>query len=242
VVACSMDASFGGSFDTVTLAHRCRRGASTPSPDYKTLYVISTSKGPGDTGPGGDRNIYAFDVQGTKVVNKRLFTDMTVDGVKCGPDGMRADVTGHLWCSSSAPLGYAGVLVFDPAAKLIGRIRLPEVCANVCFGGPKRDRLFMAASQSLYMMEVATQGAAPGRADTCFGTSAAVHAYNARLCTAERAWNNGTKQWPVDRRGAGEQLADGRRFTRRGGGRKAALSAGHYVGPGATQSCASAGC
>src|SRR6516162_5416178 len=48
------------------------------SPDYKTLYVISTGKGPGDTGPGGDRNIYAFDVQGTKVGNKRLFTDMTV--------------------------------------------------------------------------------------------------------------------------------------------------------------------
>ena len=44
------------------------------SPDYKTLYVISTGKGPGDTGPGGDRNIYAFDVQGTKVANKRLFT------------------------------------------------------------------------------------------------------------------------------------------------------------------------
>jgi len=132
------------------------------SPDYKTLYVISTGKGPGDTGPGGDRNIYAFDVQGTKVGNKRLFTDMTVDGVKCGPDGMRADVTGHLWCSSNAPLGYAGVLVFNPAAKLVGRIRLPEVCANLCFGGPKRNRLFMAGSQSLYMLQVATQGAAPG--------------------------------------------------------------------------------
>jgi len=101
-------------------------------------------------------------VQGTKVVNKRLFTDMTVDGVKCGPDGMRVGVTGHLWSSSNAPLGYAGVLVFDPAAKLVGRIRLPEVCANLCFGGPKRDRLFMAGSQSLYMLQVATQGAAPG--------------------------------------------------------------------------------
>jgi gluconolactonase len=87
---------------------------------------------------------------------------MMVDGVKCGPDGMRADVTGNLWCSSNAPLGYAGVLVFNPGAKLIGRIRLPEVCANLCFGGPKRDRLFMAGSQSLYMMQVATQGAAPG--------------------------------------------------------------------------------
>ena len=132
------------------------------SPDYKALYVISTGKGPGDTGPGGDRSIYAFDVQGTRVANKRLFTDMTVDGVKCGPDGMRADVTGNLWCSSNAPLGYAGVLVFNPTGKLIGRIRLPEVCANLCFGGPKRDRLFMAASQSLYMLQVSTQGAAPG--------------------------------------------------------------------------------
>ena len=132
------------------------------SPDYKTLYVISTGKGPGDVGPGGSRNIFAFDVQGAKPTNMRLFTDMTVDGVKCGPDGMRADVTGNLWCSSNAPLGYAGVLVFNPAGKLIGRIRLPEVCANLCFGGPKRDRLFMAASQSLYMVEVAAQGAAPG--------------------------------------------------------------------------------
>jgi len=132
------------------------------SPDHKTFYLISTGKGPGDTGPGGDRNIYAFDVQGTKLTNKRLFTDLMVDGVKCGPDDMCADVLGNLWCASNAPLGYAGVLVFNPAGKLIGRIRLPEVCANVTFGGPKRDRLFMAASQSLYMLETATQGAAPG--------------------------------------------------------------------------------
>ena len=132
------------------------------SPDHKTFYLISTSKGPGDTGPGGDRNIYAFDVQGTKLTNKRLFADMMVDGVKCGPDDMCADVFGNLWCASNAPLGYAGVLVFNPAGKLIGRIRLPEVCANLTFGGPKRDRLFMAASQSLYMLETATQGAAPG--------------------------------------------------------------------------------
>ena len=132
------------------------------SPDHETLYVISTGKGPGDSGPGGNRVIFAFDMQGTKPVNQRLFTDMTLDGVKCGPDGMRADVAGNLWCSSNAPLGYAGVLVFNPAGKPIGRIRLPEVCANLAFGGPKRDRLFMAASQSLYMLEVATQGAAPG--------------------------------------------------------------------------------
>ena len=49
-----------------------------------------------------------------------------------------------------------------PEGKLLGRIRIPEVCGNVCFGGPKRNRLFMAASQSLYAVYTATQGAAPG--------------------------------------------------------------------------------
>jgi gluconolactonase len=132
------------------------------APDYKTLYVISTGKGPGDTGPGGDRAIHAFDVNGTNLSGKRVFTDMKVDGVQCGPDGMRADSFGNLWCSSNAPLGYAGVLVFSPAGKLLGRIRLPEVCANLSFGGPKHDHLFMTASQSLYLLRVGVQGAAPG--------------------------------------------------------------------------------
>jgi gluconolactonase len=132
------------------------------SPDYKTLYVISTGRGPGDAGPGGQRVVYAFDVKGATLASQRLFTDMMLDGVKCGPDGIRADVYGNLWISSNAPLGYAGVLVFTPAGKLLGRIRLPEVCANVCFGGPKRDHLFMTASRSLYVLQVNTQGAAPG--------------------------------------------------------------------------------
>jgi gluconolactonase len=132
------------------------------SPDYKTLYVISTGKGPGDSHSGGTGRIHAFDVQGNKVANGHEFLDMMVDGVHCGPDGMRADVSGNLWCSSNAPLGYAGVLVYNAQGKLIGRIRLPEVCANVCFGGPKRNHLMMAASQSIYMLQVQTQGAAPG--------------------------------------------------------------------------------
>jgi gluconolactonase len=54
------------------------------------------------------------------------------------------------------------VLIYNAQGKLIGRIRLPEVCANVCFGGPKRNHLFMAASQSIYLLQVQTQGAAPG--------------------------------------------------------------------------------
>jgi gluconolactonase len=75
---------------------------------------------------------------------------------------MRTDVAGNIWCSANGPLGYAGVFVYNAQGKLIGRIRLPEVCANLCFGGPKRNQLLMTASQSIYLMQVQTQGAAPG--------------------------------------------------------------------------------
>jgi len=135
------------------------------SHDYKKLYMISTGKGPGDTGAGGKRDMHAFDVgSDNKLSNQRLFTDFMVDGVKCGPDGVRCDVDGNLWVSSNGgrELGYSGVTVWTPEGKLIGRIRLPETTANLCFGGPKRNRLFMAASQSLYAVYVRTQGAAPG--------------------------------------------------------------------------------
>ena len=135
------------------------------SPDYKKLYVISTGKGPGDTGPGGKGDMHVFDVgSDNKLSNQKLFSDFMIDGVKCGPDGVRCDVDGNLWVSSNAgrAVGYSGVTVWTPEGKLIGRIRLPEICGNVCFGGPKRNRLFMAASQSLYAVYVNTQGAAPG--------------------------------------------------------------------------------
>jgi gluconolactonase len=131
------------------------------SPDYKTLYLISTGPGPGQT-TGGKGVIFAFDVQGKTLANMRRFTDCMVDGVHCGPDGMRADRAGNLWVGSNAPLGYCGVTVWNQAGKLIGRIRLPEVCANLAFGGPKRNYLFMTASQSLYGLLVNVQGAAPG--------------------------------------------------------------------------------
>jgi len=65
-------------------------------------------------------------------------------------------------CASNAPLGYAGVTVWNPKGTPIGRVRPPEVCANLCFAGPKRDYLFMAAAQSIYMLLVNIQGAAPG--------------------------------------------------------------------------------
>ena len=132
------------------------------SPDFRRLYVTSTGKGPGDTGAGGKGEVYVFDV-GTdnKVSNRRLFANCMVDGVKCGPDGVRCDVDGNVWLSSNAgrTLGYSGVTVWNPDGKLLGRIRLPEVCGNIAFGGAKRNRLFMAASQSIYALYVGTQGA-----------------------------------------------------------------------------------
>ena len=134
------------------------------SHDYKKLYVASTGRGPGDQGPGGKGDVHVFDVgSDNKLSNQKLFSNFMIDGVKCGPDGLRCDVDGNVWISSNAGrnVGYSGVTVWTPEGQLIGRIRLPEVCGNICFGGPKRNRLFMAASQSLYAVYVATQGAAP---------------------------------------------------------------------------------
>jgi gluconolactonase len=131
------------------------------SPDHKRLYVASTGRGPGDTGPGGRGDLHVFDVADNRLTNHRLFSDCMVDGVRCAPDGVRCDVEGNVWCSSNAgrAVGYNGVTVWTSSGRLIGRIRLPEVCGNLCFGGPKRNRLFMVASQSLYSLYVNTQGA-----------------------------------------------------------------------------------
>ncbi|TRW99640.1 SMP-30/gluconolactonase/LRE family protein [Paracoccus sp. M683] len=134
------------------------------SPDGSRLYVASTGKGPGDTGEGGKGEILTFDIAADGAAsNGAVFSDCMVDGVKCGPDGLRCDVYGNLWASSNAgrAVGYSGVTCWSPQGALLGRIRLPEVCGNICFGGPKRNVLFMAASQSLYALPTATQGAGP---------------------------------------------------------------------------------
>lgn len=120
------------------------------SPDYKKLYYIW----------GADMMV--ADVQGNKLANMRVFTDFMVDGVRCGGDGHRVDVAGNVWSGSTSVLGYSGVTVWNPEGKIVARIRLPEVCANVCFCGPKRDWLFMAASQSVYLLRLNIQGASPG--------------------------------------------------------------------------------
>jgi gluconolactonase len=124
------------------------------SPEYKELYVISTGKGLGDTGPGGKGEISVFDVgSDNKLSNQKLFTDCVVDGVKCGPDGMRADVDGSLWVSSNAgrAVGYNGATCGILLASSSGASESLRSSAT-----------FMAGSQSLYALYTSTQGAAPG--------------------------------------------------------------------------------
>ncbi|NQV60432.1 MAG: SMP-30/gluconolactonase/LRE family protein [Alphaproteobacteria bacterium] len=125
------------------------------SPDETILYVVESRGVP-------HRKILAFDVaaNGRQISNKRVLIDAGPGGT---PDGMRCDVDGNLWCGwGMGTAALDGVLVFAPDGTAIGRIALPERCANVCFGGPKRNRLFMAASQSLYALYVNTQGAPGG--------------------------------------------------------------------------------
>lgn len=122
------------------------------SPDESILYVIESRTNP--------RRIRAFDVEdGTCLVRSRVL----MDAGPGTPDGFRVDVDGNLWCGwgmGSAELD--GVRILSPQGEPIGHIALPERCANVCFGGPYRNRLFMAASRSLYSLFVNTQGVAGG--------------------------------------------------------------------------------
>ena len=124
------------------------------SPDESILYVVASRAEP-------NRQLVAFDVlDGVRLVRERPFIDAGAGGT---PDGFRVDVDGNLWCGwgmGTAELD--GVRVFDPSGAPIGHIDLPERCANLCFGGRHRNRLFMAASHGLYALFVATQGVAGG--------------------------------------------------------------------------------
>jgi gluconolactonase len=122
------------------------------SPDEKKLYVIDS----GIT-HGGRSNIRSFDVNGDTLSNDKVFAEGFAPGFT---DGVRVDVDGNVWCS----MGWAdpkedGVRCYEPGGQLIGKIHLPETCANLCFGGKRRNRLFMTASTSVYAVYVETQGA-----------------------------------------------------------------------------------
>ena len=122
------------------------------SPDESTLYLVESGTTP--------RNVYAYDVAGgTKLTRKRPFIDVGPGT----PDGMRCDVDGNLWMGwGMGSTALDGVNIYNADGKLIGRIDLPERCANLCFGGTFRNRLFMAASRSVYALYVNTQGARGG--------------------------------------------------------------------------------
>jgi len=135
------------------------------SPDYKKLYVADT---------GAPRNIKVWDVADqTKLTGGKEFVKMPFSKRKIqtregevtiggdgGSDGIRCDVDGNVWSSAGwAGAGFDGVHVFAPDSTRIGMILLPEICSNLCFGGKKRNRLFMTGSTSLYAVYVETQGA-----------------------------------------------------------------------------------
>ena len=128
------------------------------SPDYKLLYVAETGASHYEKAP---RNIMVFEVKDGKKLGKgREFVSMEMDGKAGLADGIRCDIDGNVWASAGwVGEGYDGVHIFAPDGTRIGLIRLPEICSNVCFGGPKRNRLFMTASQSLYAVYVETRGA-----------------------------------------------------------------------------------
>ena len=117
------------------------------SPDEKRLYIVDS---------GNPKHIRVCDVVDGNLVNSRVFADM-----KPGTsDGIRTDRDGNLWASAAwGGAGYDGVHVFAPDGDRIGMIHLPEGCANLCFGGRKKNRLFMAASMSLYSLYVDAIGA-----------------------------------------------------------------------------------
>jgi gluconolactonase len=124
------------------------------SHDYKKLYVS-------DTGGPSPKGIKVWDIQGEQLKHGRPFCSMQLEGVGAGgADGIRSDIEGNIWASAGwVGDGYDGVHIFAPDGTRIGQIKLPEICGNLCFGGVKGNRLFMAASQSIYAVYVETRGA-----------------------------------------------------------------------------------
>ena len=120
------------------------------SPNEDRLYVVDT--------PADPKVTYVYDIVDGKAVNGCIFFDATPGYA----DGIRVDTEGNVWCGFSGGPGEDGVAVFAPDGVMIGRILLPERCANVAFGGRKRNRLFMTASQSVYALYVEAQGCPGG--------------------------------------------------------------------------------
>jgi gluconolactonase len=129
------------------------------SADYKKVYVADTGASH-YSDKGAIHQIWEYDVDGAKLRNAKVFASSEMDGKVGAYDGLRCDEDGNIWAAAGwVGDGYDGVHVFAPDGTRIGLIRLPEICGNIAFGGTKRNRLFMAASQSLYAVYVETRGA-----------------------------------------------------------------------------------
>ncbi|HEY1941577.1 MAG TPA: SMP-30/gluconolactonase/LRE family protein [Roseiarcus sp.] len=119
------------------------------SPDEKRLYIADT----GATHvPNGPRHIRVAEVSadGRSIGPAKMFATCAAGLF----DGFRVDTNGNIWASTAE-----GVHVFAPDGTLLGKVRVPEVVANVCFGGPKRNRLYITATTSLYAIYVNARGA-----------------------------------------------------------------------------------
>jgi len=119
------------------------------SPDESKLYIADSAASHDDNAP---RHIRVFDVASNgELRNGRVFVEMQ-SGV---PDGMRVDEHGNVWTSAED-----GVHCYAPDGALLGKILIPEVVANLTFGGPRRNRLFITATSSVYALHVGVRGAA----------------------------------------------------------------------------------
>ena len=116
------------------------------SPDESILYIADSGFWPNPEAP---HHIRAFDVAGDSLKNSRVLAEVS-PGI---PDGFRVDVDGNIWTSAGD-----GVQCFTSGGDLIGKIHVPEKVANVCFGGPARDRLFICGFTSLYAIHLNTRG------------------------------------------------------------------------------------
>ncbi|HIF72864.1 MAG TPA: SMP-30/gluconolactonase/LRE family protein [Dehalococcoidia bacterium] len=119
----------------------------TFSPDESVLYVGDTGRTHGEFRA---HNLMAFDVAGKTLENPRVFAEVD-PGV---PDGFRADVDGNIWVSAGD-----GVQVFNPNGDLLGKIRTPEVAANLSFGMSDNQTLFIGATSSIWSIELNIAGA-----------------------------------------------------------------------------------
>ena len=122
------------------------------SPDEKTLYIVDTGA---THQPGGPHHVRAF----TVVADGQSLIKGSGKVLATCPnslyDGLRVDTHGNLWLSAGD-----GVHCHAPDGTLLGKIRVPETVANVCFGGAKRNRLFICGTTSLYAVYLNTQGIA----------------------------------------------------------------------------------